>query len=260
MSEPTPFPAINRTLSTLLAAVHEALEEEFVGLYLYGSLASGDFDHATSDVDFLVVTRDVLPISTIDKLSAAHQQLWQSADPWAAKLEGSYLACAALSRYDPADHTPWPTLNEGTFYGAAHGWDWVLQRAILREHGIIVAGPPIAPLIEPLGPGALREAIGALLAEWWEPMLDDSARLHRPDYQAYAILSMCRALHTLEHGTIATKPAAARWAQATLGPTYAPAIEQALAWRPGARLDQFPAAAALIQRAVRAAQKSQGPA
>lgn len=259
MIEPTPFPAINGTLAALLAAVQEALAEQFVGLYLYGSLASGDFDLDTSDVDFLVVTRDVLPDFAFEKLGAAHQQLWHSGDPWAAKLEGSYLAWAALPRYDPTDRTPWPTLNEGAFYRAAHGWDWVLQRAILREHGIVVAGPPIAPQIEPGGPGALRAAIGALLAEWWEPMLAEPARLHQPNYQAYAILSMCRALYTLAHGTIASKPAAARWAQAAF-PALAPAIEQALAWRPGAPLEQFAATEALIQRAVREAQKSRGPA
>lgn len=32
-----------------------------------------------------------------------------------------------------------------------------------------------------------------------------------------AILTMCRVLHTLEHGTIVSKPVAARWAQAKLG-------------------------------------------
>ncbi|KPV50096.1 hypothetical protein SE17_28940, partial [Kouleothrix aurantiaca] len=109
------------------------------------------------------------------------------------------------------------------------------------------------------GPGALREAIAALLAEWWEPMLAEPARLHQPDYQAYAILSMCRALHTLKHGTIASKPAAARWAQATF-PAFTPAIAQALIWRAGAPLEQFAATEALIQRAVREAQKSRGPA
>ena len=35
-------------------------------------------------------------------------------------------------------------------------------------------------------------------------------------YQAYAILSMCRVLYTLEFGTVVSKPAAARWAQGTL--------------------------------------------
>ena len=259
MFAPTPFPAINRTLSALLAAVQEALAEQFVGLYLYGSLASGDFDPATSDIDFLVVTRDVLPEFAFEKLGAAHQHLWRSGDPWAARLEGSYLARAALPRYDPADHTPWPTLNEGAFYRAAHGWDWVLQRAILREHGIVVAGPPLDQEIEPVGPGALREAIAALLAAWWEPMLAEPARLHQPDYQAYAILSMCRALNTLKHCTIASKPAAARWAQDAF-PAFAPAIAQALAWRAGAPLEQFAVAEALIQRAVREAQKSRGSA
>ena len=57
------------------------------------------------------------------------------------------------------------------------------------------------------------------------------------EYQAYAILTMCRALYTLETGAVASKPVAARWAQAALGTRRAVLIERALAWRPGMQLD-----------------------
>ena len=54
---PTPYAEANAAVEALLDGVKETLGEQMVGLYLYGSLASGDFDPQTSDIDFLVVTR-----------------------------------------------------------------------------------------------------------------------------------------------------------------------------------------------------------
>ncbi len=47
---PTPYADVNAVLNELLTAVNSVLSEHFVGLYLYGSLASGDFNPETSDI------------------------------------------------------------------------------------------------------------------------------------------------------------------------------------------------------------------
>ena len=109
-----------------------------------------------------------------------------------------------------------------------HGSDWVIQSHILREHGIILSGPALRDLIDPVAPDDLRRAMRELLREWWAPMLHDTTRLRSAEYQAYAVLTMCRALYTLETGAVASKPVAARWAQAALGEPRAVLIERAL--------------------------------
>lgn len=250
MSEhPTAHADVNIVLEKLLAGARAALGERLVGLYLYGSLASGDFDPATSDVDFVGVTAGALPAAELAALAALHERL--AAEPgWAAKLEGSYIAQAALRRYDPFDQTAWPTLNERQFYLGPHGWDWVIQRHVLREQGLVVSGPPLAPQIDPVGPDDLRQAVRELLRSWWAPMLARPDRLDDPAYQAYAILSMCRALHALDSGTIVSKPRAAEWAGRELGEPQASSIARALAWRPGQPLGELAAAIDLIGRAV----------
>ena len=45
----TPYEDVNLILNLLLANVQEVLTNQFIGLYLYGSLATGDFDPKTSD-------------------------------------------------------------------------------------------------------------------------------------------------------------------------------------------------------------------
>jgi len=227
----TPYPAVNAVLHTLLSDAQAILGPHFVGLYLYGSLAGGDFDPRRSDVDFLVVTAAGLPDDFIAALEALHARLAASGDQWAAKLEGAYIPQRALRRYDPAD-PPYPFVNEGRFYLACQGSDWVIQRHVLREQGVVLAGPAPYTLIDPVGPDDLRQAVVGILRQWWAPMLDDPTRLRRSDYQAYAVLTMCRALYTLENGAIVSKPVAAHWAQEALGGRRATLIARALAWPP----------------------------
>ena len=53
--DPTPFLEVNAILQELLEGVQGVLGEHFIGMYLEGSLANGDFDQ-DSDIDFVVVT------------------------------------------------------------------------------------------------------------------------------------------------------------------------------------------------------------
>jgi predicted nucleotidyltransferase len=228
----TAYPEVNTVLSDLLVRVQAILEKRFVGLYLYGSLASGDFNSHQSDIDFIVVTTGELPETTINDLETMHKELAASGSKWAQKLEGVYIPKGFLPHYTPAD-PPIPTLNEGQFYLGRQGSDWVIQRYILREQGVVIAGQPLQDMIEPVSPDDLRAAVLAIIDEWWQPMLSDPARLEAPGYQPYAVLSMCRTLYTLEHGDIASKDESARWAMATLDQEWAGLIERALAWQRG---------------------------
>jgi hypothetical protein len=84
--------------------------------------------------------------------------------------------------------------------------------------------------------------------------------LHSSEYQAYAILTMCRALYTLQHGTVASKAVAARWAQEALGERWAALIERALAWRHGVPLDCLNETLDLIRYTLERSQQTEVPA
>jgi hypothetical protein len=86
-------------------------------------------------------------------------------------------------------------------------------------------------LIDPVSPDEIRGAVLGILREWWFPMLEDPAWLrdHERGYRAFAVITMCRALHALENGTIASKPRAVQWARASLDNHWQPLIDQALA-------------------------------
>ncbi len=227
---------VNIILHRLRTDAESILGDQFIGMYLYGSLSLGDFDPRTSDVDFLVVTQDELSAETITALQTMHWRIASSNLPFAERLEGSYIPQSALRRHDTA-HSSHPYINSHDTPDAdgvavrvePHGSDWDIQRHIVREHGVIVAGPPPADLIDPIPTRAIQAGVRQLLYGWWVDILD-SPVLNQLDYQAYAILTMCRMLYTFEQGTVVSKPVAAQWALATLQPRWRWLIEWALTY------------------------------
>lgn len=250
MPVPTPYPDINALLGLLLQRVQAVLGARFVGLYLHGSLAGGGFEPGRSDIDFLVVTAGELSMETQAALAAAHAQITASGLPWADHMEGSYIPLEDLRRYDPA-RASHPALRvDGSFAVDFHASDWIIQRHVAREKGIVLAGPPLKSLIDRVSPDALRQAAVGILLEWWEPMLRDSHLLRDNEYQAYAVLTMCRVLFTITNGEVASKPEAARWAHRTLDPRWRGLIERGTAWRHGMRMNALEEVLALIQYTV----------
>ena len=243
-------PEIQQLIQELLSALPKVLGDAFQGLLIGGSLALGGFNPQTSDIDFVVITARELPDDILPALSAMHARLRNSGQYWARRMECSYLPWEFLRAYSPS-HAWQPALSvEGEFRRSYHGPDWVLQLHILREHGIALSGPDPKTLIEPAAPEALREAARATLHAWWEPQLGDFRLLDSPEYQAYAILTMARSRYTLQHGSVAPKPVAARWAQENLGPPWPDLIAQALSWEPGKPLDLKQPALDLIRQTL----------
>jgi hypothetical protein len=236
---PTPYPDVNTVLALLLDGVRSALGELFVGLIVHGSLATGHYDPERSDIDFLAVTTREVPAEVLPGLRAMHAALTASGLPRALNMEGSYISRAALRRYDPAGCVHPALRVDGSFALDGHGPDWIIQRWIIRETGLVLAGPAPQTLIDPVSPAELRQAARGILREWWQPQLADPFRLRDREYQAYAALTMCRSLYTLQMGAVAPKRAAAQWAQAQLGGRWSGLIERALAWRHADGIDDL---------------------
>ena len=58
--QPARCPDVDTVVEGFSACVQTILKDHFVGMYLYGSLALGDFDSQGSDIDYIVVTDTTL--------------------------------------------------------------------------------------------------------------------------------------------------------------------------------------------------------
>ncbi|MFC1976386.1 aminoglycoside adenylyltransferase domain-containing protein, partial [Chloroflexota bacterium] len=243
--QPTPYQDVNVVLNLVLSNMQAILEDHFIGLYLGGSLALGDFNPHRSDIDFVAVTVDELPPETIVALEEMHTRLWATGTKWAMKLDGSYVPQQVLRRWT-SDDTPCPFVEEDRFYVTNQG-SAVIQRHIIRQYEVVVAGPSPHTLIDPVDADDLRSALRDMLEKWWRPLLDDPAWVQQSQKQPFAILTMCRALYTLEHGVVASKPVAARWGQQAIGEQWTALIEWALAWPHDTKSNHLASTLSLIQ-------------
>ena len=241
IDNPTPYPEVNILLKELLESAQAILGDHFIGMYLDGSLTSGDFDQ-DSDIDFVVVTDIEISGSLFSALQAMHDRI-ATIDSWCAiQLEGSYISRHALRRYDPA-HALHPNIERGKgerLKMAQHDEAWAVHRYVLRERGITLAGPAPHTLIDPVAPNDLRQAMLKTLHGWAAHILDNPAQMKDRGYQSYTALTLCRILYTLHYGTVASKPVAARWAQETLDNRWMTLIERAWAGRHNPGLEASP--------------------
>jgi predicted nucleotidyltransferase len=228
--------AVRPILALLLSSMQDVLGDQLVGLYLYGSLSSGDFNPVLSDVDFVAVTREATAESdpAFERLREMHGRIAESGLLFADRLEGSYISQAAWRRYDPVD-AHHPTIgHDWPFKLGFHDANWVIERAIVRERGVVLYGPPPETMTDPVSPEQLRAATCQQLTDVWQPRIDDhDDQWPRAGlYPAFAVLTLCRALYTLQHGAFCSKPVAAAWAVQTH-----PAWEPVITWAEAHRAD-----------------------
>jgi hypothetical protein len=228
---PTPYPDINALLADLVASVQRLLRAHMIGMYLYGSLALGDFDRERSDIDLIVVTDGELDRAVVDALTKMHDAFITRSSPWPAKLEVAYVPRQALHpEVDPKARYPQLEKDRELALEPLES-GWVIQLYTLREHGIVVAGPAAHTLVPLIDPAQMRRASAAYALVWadqstFDPEWLEWVRDRRN--QAFVVLTLCRMLYTLDSGRVASKPQAARWMTETTGTRWAALIENAL--------------------------------
>jgi predicted nucleotidyltransferase len=228
-SELTRFSDLNAVLAELVADLRVALGDNLHGAYLVGSFAVGDADEH-SDVDFIVATQRELDAEEQRRLQAVHAALYALPVAWAQHLEGSYAPKDVLRTVD-ARRRPFFYLDNGA---RELIWDDHCNTAVvrwtLREHGVVMVGPPPDDLVAPVDPDELRAEARTTMreaAKWAR----ETGALGRWAQQ-YLVLSFCRMLHTLESGRVVSKRAAGAWALRELDPRWHDLISTALADRP----------------------------
>lgn len=200
--------------------------------YLFGSATRGDFDRE-SDIDVVVVTTDNLPDGILARLQQMHTRIAALDSPFATQIEVSYIPAKAMRRYDPTD-VRHPRLDRGRgemLHIMSHDADWVVQRHLIREHGVVLLGPPTETVIDPVSGEDMKRAMRELLEEWLAPLVERPPAVRTRGYQSFIVLSTCRILYTLDRGDVVSKRAAALWSEETLHSRWRALIRGAWAGR-----------------------------
>ena len=222
----TPYAEVNRLLDSLLSRIRRILPAKLVGLYLYGSLATGDFDLGSSDIDLLAATLSDIDDTEFNDLLGMHSDFAQENKDWDDRLDVAYLSIAALKTFR-VQNSKVAIISPGEpFHLEEIGKDWLVNWYMVRRNSVTLFGPPPEAVIDPITQQEFVQWVREHGAAWGGGI---EIRQERKE-QAYAILTMCRALYTHKNGEQASKRQAALWAQTELS-EWSELIQNALVWR-----------------------------
>jgi|ERR1700730_2940970 len=88
----TPYADVNELIELLLSGIHKILGDKLLGLYLYGSLVTGDFDIQYSDIDLLAATSSDIDDEDFAHLQKMHADLATNHPKWDDRIEAAYLS------------------------------------------------------------------------------------------------------------------------------------------------------------------------
>lgn len=222
----TAYPQANAALSILLTNLQKILGDKLVGFYLYGSLTSGDFDESISDIDLLAAVKTSISQEEFEKLEHMHQNFVREYPEWDDRIEVQYLSLEALKTFKEKESAV-VTISPGEpFQRKMIGKHWLMNWYMVREKGLTLFGPDPKTIIEPISKEEFIQSVKGHAENWNDWVKDMKSKYG----QAYAILTLSRALYAYKNGDEVSKRQAAEWVQKEL-PQYSDLIKGALIWR-----------------------------
>lgn len=234
-----PYPELRKVLDIFVAEIQAELEKALVGVYLVGSLATGDFD-LDSDVDFLVLINTELTETNKKRLKDIQIRVHEL-DCYPAKhLEGSYISINDLNDWSAVGEKKLYYFDNGstTPEQSVHDNNWH-ARWILRERGITLIGPAPATLLAPIPTSELRDEMKTSMHQikvFFAAALNQPLNFFNSQFgQSFVVLTYCRILHTLHTGEVQSKKAGVQWAEQFVNPEWSEFIDRAWNDREGVR-------------------------
>lgn len=231
---------MRREIAPLLERLAEGLSgilgSNLVGLYVYGSALGDTFDPARSDLDCIAVTEE--PLTEVEFADLAN---WFAVagqeDPWVERLQMSFLIRRTVLDDDPAACLfQYGRMKRSGSDGNPLIWLDFFQ------HGCVLHGPEPQSFLPKITPESFREALAREVGYLREELnvKPDGEWRDRVSYRVYAVLTLCRILHSARTGHITSKPEAGKWALGRVPGDWHTLIRSALANAAALGLEDIP--------------------
>ena len=220
-------PSVDTLLEGLVAGVQAVLGDDLVGVYLYGSYVSGGFDPGVSDLDLIAVTSREPEELDLEGLGQVHDAFVNANPDWNDRLEIVYISRAALRSFrTSAARLAVISPGEPFHVRDDRVVEWLQNWYLIRETGVVLYGPAAASLVPPI---SMAEFVAAA-ARYADQISRQSLHDATPGARAYAVVTISRALRTVETQAHASKHEGATWAKERM-PEWAWLIDEALGCR-----------------------------
>lgn len=166
-------------------------------IWAHGSLALGDFQPRSSDVDLVVLSTGELDLTRQAELRGMHKKLAKRSEL------GERLSCTYVDKTHIAEvgrlHPTWA-------HGKALGRPLTpMMRRELLAGGLTLYGPEPAGIVPPVSDEELAEFVRADLRDFWYPATDKKSIWQKDVWVDLGPLTVARAKVTLEDGRLITK-------------------------------------------------------
>ena len=175
----------------------DAVHGFVAGLYVAGSVASGDYRPGVSDIDAVALV-DRAPRPALRRvLVETHERLIRTVEG----ADGLHCVYVARPGVEDLSYRHW-TWAFGELFRRPLGG---IARAELLAEPVVVVGPPPSSLLAPLSESALRDAARAELAGYWTTSLRKRSIWLEDVYVDVGLTTLARADATIREGRLVTK-------------------------------------------------------
>jgi predicted nucleotidyltransferase len=174
-----------------------AAREDVVGVYIYGSLVTGDYSPAASDIDVIVLVRREPGKAMTRELTELHTALAGTGGP-AGQLHCLYLAADAVS--DPE--------RLCTYWFGDRMTQWqmkLLTQAELATAGVALHGPWPPPGVKPVPVADIQAAVYEEITGYWRRMSRTRKPWLQDSWVDHGLVVLPRAEALLAAGDLLTK-------------------------------------------------------
>ena len=187
-------------VARLLDRLRDALlaRGEMVGLYLYGSLTTGDFSPTGSDIDVVVMVQREPDETAIGELRQLHATLLADSGEGARRLHCLYVSVPTAADPEPL-RTYW--------YGdRMTQWQMkVLTQAELMAAGVALSGPWPPPGIKPVPTPDLQAAVHREISGYWRRLARQRRCWWHDSWVTFGLTVLPRTEAVLATGDLITK-------------------------------------------------------
>jgi predicted nucleotidyltransferase len=170
---------------------------DVVGVYVYGSLVTGDYSPAASDIDVVVLVQRDPDEAMTRELTELHTALARTGGP-AGQLHCLYVAAASAADPEPL-RTYW-------FGDRMTQWQMkLLTQVELTTAGVALYGPWPPPGIKPVPLAAIQAAVHEEIAGYWRQVSRKRRLWLQDTWIDHGLVVLPRAEAVLTTGDLITK-------------------------------------------------------
>lgn len=208
--------------------LEQTLSSKLYGLYLYNSVAMGNFEPAYSDIDFIVILNSSLSNDELEKLKMLHQ-VFAKTNKYGNKLDGMYLQRNMLTKSNK-DIGKYPYVKDAILHEADYFDVNYVTWWSLKEYEMAIESPSLKDDLLEVDFTDVIETMKYNLNEYWSSKLETAELFNEDMWVEFAVVTLSRILFTLQDREIKSKSESCLYIGSKY-PKWNNLIEEALAIR-----------------------------